>query len=386
MDSEKPAGEGRSLSDREPVQVPRSQVSVKTVATASVVVLGVALVAWLIVHSMIAITITVASALLALALNHGVEFLQRRGLGRRVAMSVVVGCMLLVIAGVIWLLAPMAVKQVQQLVERAPEYLAQLRQTPAFQWISGHVNVDQQVDQLQEGGAAQQAGKAALTAVGGVAAALIGFITILFTTVFMLAFGGPMVRRLLAESLPLHRERYERVLQKVYRSVGGYLAGLGMIAALNATLMSIFLAIIRIPFFIPLGILSGLGSLIPFVGATVTGIIIGAVALATHGVWAAVAVGVYVLVYQQFENNAVVPLVYRRTVQVNPLITLVGLLFMTELAGIVGAFLAVPLIATVQIVMHELLLQRRERLNLPLKGDVAKALRSGRRFWRRREA
>jgi predicted PurR-regulated permease PerM len=98
------------------------------------------------------------------------------------------------------------------------------------------------------------------------------------------------------------------------------------------------------------------------------------------------AVLVYVCVYQQFENHVLAPVVYKRTVELNPLVTLLGIILFADLAGVLGAFLAVPIVGACQIVIRELLLLRRERLNLPLKGDVAEQL--GKRgawhsFWRR---
>jgi len=65
------------------------------------------------------------------------------------------------------------------------------------------------------------------------------------------------------------------------------------------------------------------------------------------------------------QNNVVSPLVYRRTVDLNPLVILIAALFMTELAGIPGALVAVPLAASAQIVLREILRARQERLNLP---------------------
>jgi predicted PurR-regulated permease PerM len=195
-----------------------------------------------------------------------------------------------------------------------------------------------------------------------------------------------VVGGVLAESLPVHRQRYERVLGKVYHSVGGYLSGLALIAVVNATCATLFLAILGVPYFLPLGILSGLGSLIPLLGATLAGCVLTLVAIASGGLLEGVAVFAYVCVYQQFENHVLGPVVYKRTVELNPLVTLLGIILFADLAGVLGTFLAVPIVGACQIVIRELLLLRRERLNLPLKGDVAEQL--GRRggwhpFWRR---
>jgi len=78
----------------------------------------------------------------------------------------------------------------------------------------------------------------------------------------MLIFGGRVIRAALVEARPERRQVYESVLHKIYRSIGGYLSGLTLICTINATLTTTFLAINRVPFFLPLGILSGASSTI----------------------------------------------------------------------------------------------------------------------------
>jgi putative heme transporter len=351
--------------------VPRSQVSVKTLIT---VFLGLAFsvaLGFVVVRSRIAITLSVAAALVAVALDHGVGALQRLRFGRAVAIATVMTALIAALVGLAFVVIPPAVRQVRDLVEQAPQLVQTLRGNGAFRWLDQRFGLQAQ---LQEATASPTSAPAPieplLKAAGGVLAAVGGVVTVLFLVVFMLGWGGRMVRGLLAEALPDHRERYERVLGKIYQSIGGYLSGLTLIAALNAAVTSAFLAIVGVPFFLPLGILSGLGSFVPLVGATVAGTLISLIALASGGVWLGVACAAYYIAYQQFENHLVVPVVYRRTVALNPLVTILGLLFLAELAGLLGALLAVPVLAALQIIVRELLVLRRERLNVPLKGEV----------------
>jgi predicted PurR-regulated permease PerM len=377
------------VNGREPVVVPRSQVTVKTVLTICAIVAGVLAAIYLLIHGLVTLTLTVTAILLAVALNHGVERLEQWGLKRPLAITVVVLLLLGVLIGASFLIIPPAVAQVRDLAERLPELNERIHQTRLFQWLDARIHIDQRLGALGNGDNSlfQKAVDPALRVVGGVLAGVGAFVTVLFLVVFMLFYGGRVVRGVLAESLPAHRERYERVLGKVYRSVGGYLSGLVLIAVVNAVCATLFLAILGVPYFLPLGILSGVGSLIPLLGATFAGLVLALLALASGGVWDFLAVGVYVTLYQQFENHVLAPVIYKRTVELNPLVTLLGIILFAELAGVLGTFLAVPLVGTCQIVIRELLLLRRERLNLPLKGDVAEQLQKrgpGRRpFWRR---
>ncbi|WP_395841487.1 AI-2E family transporter [Archangium violaceum] len=390
MDPERPVRPPiEPVNDREPVPVPRSQVTVKTVLTICGTVVGVVAAIYLLIHGIVTITLSVTAVLLAVAFNHGVERLERWGLKRPLAIGVVMSVVLGAIVGASFLIIPPTVAQVRDLVDRLPELNERMHQTQLFQWLDARFRIDQRLGSLGTGntGLLQWAVDPAMRLLGGLVAGAGAFLTVLFLVVFMLVYGGRVVRGVLAESLPAHRQRYERVLGKVYHSVGGYVSGLGIIGVVNAIFATLFLSIIGVPFFLPLGILSGLGSLIPLLGATLSGFVLCLVALASGGPLDAVMVFVYVCCYQQFENHVLAPVIYKRTVELNPLVTLLGILLFAELAGVLGAFLAVPVVGACQIVIRELLLLRRERLNLPLKGDVAEQLekRGPRRppFWRR---
>lgn len=360
------------LNEREPVVVPRSQVTAKTALTVCAVVLAVAAATALVLHSLLTLTLAVTSALLAVALQHGVSLLQRWGLSRRAAVGLVVGALVGAVAGTLLLVIPEAFQQGREFIDNGPEYLERLRKTPFYRWAQARFDLEKRLPVRQGPGALMgQAAGPLLAVVTGALAGFTGLVTVLFLAVFMLLYGRSLVRATLAEALPAHRERYERVLQKLYVSVGGYLSGLGLLALINAACASLFLAVVGVPYFLPLGLLSGLGSTVPLVGAAATGTFISLVTLLTCGVADGAMVAAYVTLYQAFENHALGPVIYRKTVELNPLVTLLGVILFAELAGVVGAFLAVPLVGAMQIVLRELLLLRRERLNLPLSGDVA---------------
>jgi predicted PurR-regulated permease PerM len=377
------------VNDREPVVVPRSQVTVKTVLTISATVVGVVAAVFLLLHSFVTLTVTVVAVLLAVALHHAVDRLRRWGVPRPLSISLVLGVSLGTLLGGLVLIVPSLVAQVRLLAENLPGYVERIRHHPLFLWADTWTHLGQRLDSLQRGDGQVFEGSMdpMLRVAGSVMSALGATVTLVFLAIFMLIYGGPLVRGLLAESLPAHRERYERVLNKVYCSVGGYISGLTLIAVVNAVCASAFLAILGVPYFLPLGILSGLGSLIPLLGATVAGGVLGLVALGSGGVWMGVTVLAYATLYQLFENHVLAPVIYKRTVDLNPLVTLLGLVLFVELAGILGAFLAVPIVGAAQIVVRELLLLRRERLGLPLQGDVAEQLRKRGHwrpaFWRR---
>ena len=104
--------------------------------------------------------------------------------------------------------------------------------------------------------------------------------------------------------------------------------------------------------------------MIPYAGPIVAGTAISLIALFTQGIGHGVACAIYFIVYGLLEGNVLAPLIFRRTVNVNPLVVTLSILFLGEIAGIMGAIIAVPVVATLQIVLREVLRIRRERLQL----------------------
>jgi predicted PurR-regulated permease PerM len=100
-------------------------------------------------------------------------------------------------------------------------------------------------------------------------------------------------------------------------------------------------------------VLAGLASLIPLVGATAAAIVIGLVTLFNDFPTDTLIWAVWAVIYQQIENNVIQPQIQRRTVQVQPIVVLVAVLFGSTLLGILGAIVAIPIAASIQILVRE---------------------------------
>ncbi len=351
------------MADSEP-RIQQSQVTLKTAFTVCFAVLSVVTLAVLVVKTQVALTLTGLAALLALALQHLVVGLQRWGLKRGLAIGVVVVGMVVAMAAMALLIIPMALTQGEALLAQSPQLLEQVHSTRIMKLLSERLHL---LPPREPGGLPPELTTEALplpsllAAIGGAFSLVGGALSVFFLVVFMLVFGEGLLKRLLEHARPKRRERYTRVLHKVYEATGGYLAGLTFICSINTALTTTFLALMGLPFFLPLGIVSGFSSMVPYAGPIVAGGLITLLTWVTGGVWKALAVACYFMVYGQLEGNVLAPLVFRRTVHVNPLLTLLAVLFCAELGGIVGAVVAVPVAAAGQIVVGELLQLRRER-------------------------
>jgi predicted PurR-regulated permease PerM len=151
------------------------------------------------------------------------------------------------------------------------------------------------------------------------------------------------------------------VFTGIYRTVGGYVAGNLLISLAAAVVAGLTLFAVGVPYPIPLAILVAILDLIPLVGAALATAIVSLVAL-TESFTAAAIVAVVLIVYQQFENHVLQPLVYGRSVQLSPLAVLISVLVGAELAGVLGALAAIPVGGSISVIASELLRWRRETI------------------------
>jgi predicted PurR-regulated permease PerM len=139
-----------------------------------------------------------------------------------------------------------------------------------------------------------------------------------------------------------------------WTALTGYVRGTVIIAAVDAVSIGIVLTILRVPLALPLAVLVFFGAFVPIVGAFVTGFIAVVVALATQGVWTALIVLAAILAVQQVEGHVLQPVVMGRMVRLHPLAVVFAVTAGSVLAGIVGAVVAVPLVAVVNVVIRRL--------------------------------
>lgn len=344
-----------------------SQVTLKTVFTVSLGVLLVYALVQAVIHAVVSLTLIVASIMIAVALDHAVAMLERRRVPRPLAIAVVCAAVLGLVVGLGFTLIPPVIDQGREMVHDVPSFIKTARHSSLFHTLDNRFHLaariqdtERTLPDLLEGAASPL-----LSALGGLASAAGAIVTITVLVVFMMIFGGRLVRAMLDEARPDHRPIYQDLARKIYQSIGGYLGGLTLICCVNGTLTTTFLAIDRVPFFLPLGILSGFSSMVPYAGPLVVGATISVIALLTKGLWHGLAAVIYFVAYGQVEGNVLGPLVFRRTVHVNPLLTTLSIVVLSEMAGVFGAIVAVPVVATLQIILREVLRIRREQLHMP---------------------
>ena len=328
-----------------------------------VIAVGVALeVIWIARHVLAWVVIAL---FLALALNPLVAWIERRGkLARGPAIAVTYLIVIAVVAAVGALFIPTLVDNVNKFVSAVPGYVDDLTKGKCrlgFLETKYHF-VEKIREQLNNGGAKRLLGLsgAAISVTKGVVNIVIGTITVIFLTFFMLLEGRAWVERVYSLFPEQSQARWRRVGHDIYRTVGGYVTGNIVISLIAGTSATLVLLIMGVPYAVALGLLVAILDLIPLAGATVAGVVVVLVAF-LHSVPAGIVVLIFIAAYQQVENHFLQPVIYGRTVQLSPLAVLVSVLVGAELAGVLGALAAIPVAGTIQVIVRDRLATRRLR-------------------------
>ncbi len=300
----------------------------------------------------------VIASFLAVALSGPVNLLHRH-MRRGAAIAVVYLSLLLIPIGVAAAILPPLISQGVEFVNNLPKYSTDLRnqveKNPKLAKINRKFGITDQLTKLASD-APSKIGEAA-TVVRDLGGAIISSIfagfTIFVLSIFMVARGRDWIEGLLRLRGGRQAEAAAVALERIGNAVGNYIAGAVVQATLAAVAAFIVLTALGVPFAGALAVFVGLFDLLPLVGATIAAVFVGIVTVfndfpADTIIWA-----IFAIAYQQFENYVIQPQIQKRAVELEPFIVLVSVLFGAELFGVIGAILAIPFAASVQIAVQE---------------------------------
>ena len=292
---------------------------------------------------------------LAVALGPAVDFFARGRLPRAAAILIVYLLIFFVFGGVLSLIVPPVVNGATDLSQDLPSYVTDLRDSKTIRDFDNKYDVTSKLrEEAQK--LPDKLGDAAGALQGiavGVANAAFQLLTILTMTFFLLLNGRRMVSFLITRFGRHREERLHDVAERIYKSTSGYVAGALTITSINGILTFIVLTLLGVPFAVPLAVMMAFFGLIPLVGATIGGVLILIVTLFNDFPSATIIYGIFLLVYQQVENNVLQPFIFKKTVNVPPLTVIIAILAGSSLLGVVGALVAIPIAAALQIVLRE---------------------------------
>jgi predicted PurR-regulated permease PerM len=201
-------------------------------------------------------------------------------------------------------------------------------------------------------------GTPALNLLRGLGTGVVAAVTIFVLSYLAVLEGPRVVEGTLALFPPQRAERIRRVSRDCAKTVTGYISGNLLISAICGVLTYAVLKISGVGFAGLIALFVAIADLIPLVGATL-GAIVACIAAFLHSLPAGIAAVIFFVLYQQLENHLLQPMIFARTVKLNPLAVLVAILLATELAGILGALLAIPVAGIIQVVLRDVWDNRR---------------------------
>ena len=366
-----PAPEGTPPQDRAPeapapgstttsVKVPAVKVPAFLATAAAwgwrllVVTAAAALLVFLLIRLYVVVVPVVLALFLAAVLEPVVARLRARGWPPALAAATVFLGSLVVLGLLLFWIGRSMAGQFDDLGDRMDEAIVD-----AKDWLQGEPFAlsRERVDELERdvreavrtagGGVARQAATRAQTA-----AEVLGGVVLLFFTLFFLLKDGFRMADWLRERIPApQREETVAITARARYIMRQYLVATALTGLIDGVLIAIALAVLGVPLIVPLAVLTFLGGFIPLVGATVAGIAAAAVALVTKGAGVALLVVAATILVQQVEGNLLQPLILERAVRLHPLVTVWAVGAGVVVGGLLGAFLAVPLVAIVVGIM-----------------------------------
>ncbi len=330
----------------------RIEISPKTIFLVLAIVAGV----WLLGELARVMTVLTVALVLVGTFDPVVAWLELRGIGRGRSLVLVFVAVTFVLVAVVLLMIPPLVEQFIRLLEDAPKARERvIASLVDYGWAKPIVNAIRDLP-LDTIGA--DAGKAMIGYSTNLLS-MIGYgISTLFLAIYLLA--DPVRSKgLLFAVVPRHHHvKLAKILLELKVIVGGYMRGQLITSSAIAVFVFALLTLLGADNALAIALFAGLTDIIPFVGGYVASAPV-VIAVSPNGMVVALIVLAVMWLYQEFESRILVPRVYGRVLQLPPAVVLVALLVGGTLAGILGALLALPIAAGLQMLIHEL------RVDLP---------------------
>ncbi|MFS0853349.1 AI-2E family transporter [Microbacterium sp. 179-I 3D4 NHS] len=316
--------------------------------------------------SLSTVLIYIALALFAaLGLDPAVRFLERRGLSRSLSVVSVILGLVVVVGLLLWMVVPIVVDQIAGFVQSVPGMIADFQRTDIYATLD-----DQFGDQFQtligdvqtflsDPGNIASIGGGALKVGASIATGVSGAIVVLVLTLYFVATLPTMKRALLRLAPARERDRIGDISEQITDSVGGYVMGMVVLAFCNALFALLLFVVLGLPFPPLMATVAFCITLIPLVGSVLFWIIATVLALFTDPVGALIFAIAY-LVYMQVEAYLITPRVMNKAISIPGALVVIGALAGGTLLGLLGALVAVPVAASVLIIIKQVWVPRQD--------------------------
>ncbi len=307
--------------------------------------------------------LVVVSFFLAAGLNPSVEFLERRGLRRSFAVTLVIVIALAMVGLFLVAIVPVITDQITAITNSAPGWLDELKKNDRIQ------DLNREYDLIDKAQAKIEDGDFLSSIFGGVLgvglkilSALFNAFIILVLTLYFLASLRTTTGALYKLAPASRRDRVAKLGDKVIHNIGGYVSG-AFVVALSAGISSLlFLSFTEIrEYAVALAFVVAVLDVIPMIGATIGAVLVCAIAFATD-IKTGIACVIFYVIYQQVENYVIYPRVMSKSVDLPGAVIVIAALVGAGLLGVVGALLAIPVAAAILLILREVVVKRQDAL------------------------
>jgi predicted PurR-regulated permease PerM len=289
---------------------------------------------------------------LAIGLNPAVTRLRRWGLPRGLAVTVIALGVVLLLCGGVFALVPPLVTQTGQLIENVPRYIESLQRNEAVSDLVQRYDILSKVQSALDAGTVTNA----LGGVVGGAKLLFGTIFNVLTVIVLVIYFLAAFDRIKEGGYALvprsRRQRVRLLTDEILSKVGAYMVGAIAIAVLAGLSTWVFAMVVGLGYPFALAVVVAVFDLIPQIGATLGAIIVSLVGLA-DSLGTGIACIIFFVIYQQVENYLIYPRVMRRSVKVSDVAAVTAALLGVGLFGVIGALIAIPMVAAIQLIVRE---------------------------------
>lgn len=328
-------------------RVLRIEISVHTMIAAVVV----AAVVWLVLRLTPVVLVLIAALFLVGTLNPAISWLEERGWSRGKGIALVFSALVIITTLIVVLTFPTLVAQLSGLIDQEPairEYLAKWLSSSRATSALAEALRDIRYDELVKSSA-----KSLLIFSTRMVEIFAYSVAAIFLALYMMIDRDRLRGALFALVPREHHVRLARIMINLQTIVGGYIRGQVITCLMMGIFMFVLLRAFGVPNALALATFGAIADVLPFIGAFLT-MAPAVVAAFSVSQWVAVAVFLLMLVYEEFESRVVIPLVYGRALRLPSSVVLFSLLAGATLAGIVGALLALPVAATILMLIEEL--------------------------------
>lgn len=301
----------------------------------------------------------------ALGLDPAVRFLERRGLSRVISVVITILALIVVFALVIWMIVPVVIDQIVSFVQSVPGMIKDFTHSDIYGTLEAQFGdqfqdlVVQVQSFLTDFGNLATIGGGALAVGASIATSISGAIVVLVLTLYFLASLPTMKQGMLRLAPARDRARAGDIADQITDSVGGYVMGMVILAFCNATLAFLLYLFLGLPFPPLMAAIAFCITLIPLVGSVLFWILGTCLALFTNPIAALVFAAIY-LVYMQIEAYVITPRVMNKAVSVPGSLVVIGALAGGTLLGLLGALVAVPVTASILIIIKQVLVPKQD--------------------------